>query len=101
MRRSRAMRRIQRSDLIDTGANISAPPTLTPLRSVDNVISKRDSFERFMRAPYVSFLLYSVLVLAAAAGLIILSHLLAPRRPTASKLAPYESGMPPLGDAHE
>jgi len=54
-----------------------------------------------MRAPYVSFLLYSVLVLAAAAGLIVLSHLLAPHRPTASKLAPYESGMPPLGDAHE
>ena len=54
-----------------------------------------------MRAPYVSFLLYSVLVLAAAAGLIVLSHLLAPHRPTASKLAPYESGMPPLGSAHE
>jgi NADH-quinone oxidoreductase subunit A len=39
--------------------------------------------------------------MANAVLLIGASHLLAPRRPTPSKLAPYESGMPPLGDAHE
>jgi NADH-quinone oxidoreductase subunit A len=33
--------------------------------------------------------------------LIGLSHFAAPRRPTRAKLAPYESGMPPLGDARE
>ena len=54
-----------------------------------------------MHEPYVAFLLYSVFVVANAALLIGLSHLAAPRRPTPSKLAPYESGMPPLGDAHE
>jgi NADH-quinone oxidoreductase subunit A len=32
---------------------------------------------------------------------IILSHLVAPKKPTPEKLAPYECGMPPVGDAHE
>src|SRR5229473_283700 len=36
MRCAAAMRRIQRSDLIDTRGNISAASTLTPLASVDN-----------------------------------------------------------------
>ncbi len=54
-----------------------------------------------MQQPYVSFLLYAVFVVANAVLIIGASHLLAPRRPTPSKLAPYESGMPPLGDAHE
>jgi len=54
-----------------------------------------------MREPYVSFLLYAVFVVANAALLIGVSHFAAPRRPTPSKLEPYESGMPPLGDAHE
>src|SRR5439155_21110024 len=36
-----------------------------------------------------------------AALLIGLSHLLTPRRPTILKDMPYESGMPPLGNAHE
>jgi NADH-quinone oxidoreductase subunit A len=54
-----------------------------------------------MHQPYVSFLLLLVFVAANAALLIGLSHFVAPRRPTPVKLAPYESGMPPLGDAHE
>ncbi len=54
-----------------------------------------------MHQPYVSFLLLLVFVVANAALLIGLSHFAAPRRPTPTKLAPYESGMPPLGDAHE
>ena len=32
---------------------------------------------------------------------ILLSHLVSPRKPTPEKLAPYESGMPPVGDARE
>ena len=32
---------------------------------------------------------------------IALSHLVAPRKPTPEKLAPYECGMPPVGDARE
>jgi NADH-quinone oxidoreductase subunit A len=30
-----------------------------------------------------------------------LSHLLAPKNPTPEKLAPYECGMPPVGDARD
>ena len=32
---------------------------------------------------------------------ILLSHLIGPRKPTPEKLAPYECGMPPVGDARE
>jgi NADH-quinone oxidoreductase subunit A len=54
-----------------------------------------------MHQPYVALLLLVVFVAANAALLIGLSHLAAPRRPTPKKLEPYESGMPPLGNAHE
>jgi NADH-quinone oxidoreductase subunit A len=36
-----------------------------------------------------------------AAGSVGLSQLLGPRKPTPEKLAPYECGMPPVGDARE
>ncbi len=39
-----------------------------------------------------------VVVGFATAGLIV-SALVGPRRPTPAKLAPYESGMPPIGSA--
>jgi NADH-quinone oxidoreductase subunit A len=32
---------------------------------------------------------------------ILLSHLVSPKKPTPEKLAPYECGMPPVGDARE
>jgi NADH-quinone oxidoreductase subunit A len=32
---------------------------------------------------------------------ITLSHILGPKNPTPEKLAPYECGMPPVGDARE
>jgi NADH-quinone oxidoreductase subunit A len=54
-----------------------------------------------MNQPYLSFLLLLGFVALNAALLIGLSHLLAPRRPTVLKDMPYESGMPPLGSAHE
>ncbi len=54
-----------------------------------------------MTGPYLPFLLLLAFVAANAAGLILLSHFAAPRRPTALKGSPYESGMPPLGSAHE
>jgi len=38
---------------------------------------------------------------AFGAGSVILSQLLGPRKPTAEKAAPYECGMPPVGDARE
>jgi NADH-quinone oxidoreductase subunit A len=54
-----------------------------------------------MNQPYLSFLLLLGFVAFNAVLLIGLSHLLAPRRPTALKDSPYESGMPPLGNARE
>ena len=54
-----------------------------------------------MNQPYLSFLLLLGFVAFNAVMLIGLSHLLAPRKPTALKDSPYESGMPPLGNAHE
>src|SRR5687767_16036471 len=44
-----------------------------------------------------------MLVLGAgfAAGSLVLSRFLGPRNPTPEKLAPYECGMPPVGDARE
>jgi NADH-quinone oxidoreductase subunit A len=61
----------------------------------------RDFRHNPMHQPYVSLLLLLVFVAANAVLLIGLPHFVAPRRPTPTKLAPYESGMPPLGDAHE
>jgi NADH-quinone oxidoreductase subunit A len=54
-----------------------------------------------MNQPYLSFLILLAFVAVNAAGLIALSHLVGPHKPTAIKDAPYESGMPPLGSAHE
>ena len=36
-----------------------------------------------------------------AAGSVLLSQFLGPRKPTPEKAAPYECGMPPVGDARE
>ena len=38
---------------------------------------------------------------AFGGGSVALSHLLGPRKPTPEKAAPYECGMPPVGDARE
>src|SRR5438067_7635486 len=54
-----------------------------------------------MSQPYLAFLLLLAFVAFNAVLLIGLSHLVAPRKPTAVKDAPYESGMPPLGNAHD
>jgi len=54
-----------------------------------------------MNQPYLSFLLLLGFVTFNAVLLIGLSHLLAPRKPSAIKDSPYESGMPPLGNARD
>ncbi|HET7789472.1 MAG TPA: NADH-quinone oxidoreductase subunit A [Gemmatimonadales bacterium] len=54
-----------------------------------------------MLQPYLPFLILFGFVVLNAAGMILASHFLGPRRPTPTKLAPYESGMPPLGSARE
>ena len=50
---------------------------------------------------YLPLLLLIVFVLVNAAIMVGGSHLLSWTRPTAVKDQPYESGMPPLGDARQ
>ena len=50
---------------------------------------------------YFPVLLLLGFVIANAVLMLGLSHLTLRPRPTAVKSVPYESGMPPLGDAHE
>jgi NADH-quinone oxidoreductase subunit A len=54
-----------------------------------------------MLQPYIPILLLFAFVIANAILMLGLSHVLSWTRPTAVKLAPYESGMPVLGDARE
>ena len=50
---------------------------------------------------WLSILIMIGLGVGFGAGSVFLSRLLGPRHPTAEKLAPYECGMPPVGDARE
>ncbi len=50
---------------------------------------------------YVPILILFGVSLANAVGMVALSHLLSPLRPTPQKQEPYESGMVPLGDTRE
>jgi NADH-quinone oxidoreductase subunit A len=50
---------------------------------------------------YAVLLLLLAFVIVAGGVMLVLSHFAAPRRPTTVKSTPYESGMPPLGDARE
>jgi NADH-quinone oxidoreductase subunit A len=50
---------------------------------------------------YAVLLLLLAFVIVAGGVILVLSHFAAPRRPTPVKSTPYESGMPPLGDARE
>jgi NADH-quinone oxidoreductase subunit A len=50
---------------------------------------------------YVPLLLLVAFVVVNATGMIVLSHLVTRARPTPVKRAPYESGMPPLGDTRD
>jgi len=50
---------------------------------------------------WFSILLLMLLAAGFGVGSVALSHLLGPQNPTPEKLAPYECGMPPVGDARE
>ena len=54
-----------------------------------------------MLQPYVPILILVVFVIANAVLMLGVSHLLSTYRRTPVKIAPYESGMPVLGDARE
>lgn len=50
---------------------------------------------------YLPVLLLFGFVLLNAVGMLVVSHLVSPQRPTPVKAAPYESGMPPLGTTRD
>ena len=54
-----------------------------------------------MARTYLPVLLLLGFVVANAVMMLLLSHLTMRSRPTAVKQTPYESGIPPLGDARE
>jgi NADH-quinone oxidoreductase subunit A len=54
-----------------------------------------------MARTYFPVLLLLGFVIANAVGMLLLSHLTLRPRPTPVKQTPYESGIPPLGDARE
>src|SRR5207237_9760480 len=50
---------------------------------------------------WLGVLIMIVLGVGFAGVMILLSSVVGPRNPTPEKLAPYECGMPPVGDARE
>lgn len=46
-------------------------------------------------------LIFLAVAVATGAGMIVLSQIIGPRKNTAVKLMPYESGMDPVGDARQ
>jgi len=54
-----------------------------------------------MLQPYIPILILIVFVIANAILMLGLSHVFSTYRRTPTKIAPYESGMPILGDARE
>jgi NADH-quinone oxidoreductase subunit A len=54
-----------------------------------------------MLQPYIPIAILTAFVVANAVLMLGLSHVLSTYRRTPTKIAPYESGMPVLGDARE
>src|SRR5690242_11701448 len=52
-------------------------------------------------ARYLPLLIHICLAGLVAGGIVTLSWLIGQRRPTKAKMAPYECGMAPIGDARE
>jgi NADH-quinone oxidoreductase subunit A len=50
---------------------------------------------------WLPFVILLVLGMTVGIGGVVMSHLLGPKKPTAEKAAPYECGVPPVGDARE
>ena len=52
-----------------------------------------------MLTDYLPILVMFAVAVVVAVGVILIAHLLGTRRPSAAKLAPYESGVTPIGMA--
>jgi NADH-quinone oxidoreductase subunit A len=64
-------------------------------------ITSRDSKDTIHVEGWLPVVLILLLATGFAAGNIFLSQFLGPRKPTPEKMAPYECGMPAVGDARE
>ncbi len=51
-----------------------------------------------MSGAYLPLILLFALSAVTAVGMVVLTHVITPHRPTSQKAMPYESGMIPLGD---
>jgi NADH-quinone oxidoreductase subunit A len=69
---------------------LSVPPATSPA-----------PVEPFELTTYYPIFLYLAVILAFAAVSLVLAQTVGPRRKTAIKLMPYESGMDPIGDARQ
>jgi NADH-quinone oxidoreductase subunit A len=54
-----------------------------------------------MGAEFTPIFLFVLVAILVAVGMIVASAVLGPRHPTPIKQMPYESGMDPIGDAHQ
>lgn len=54
-----------------------------------------------MLREYIPLLMLIVLVVLTAAMMLVMSHMVGPRRPTVTKATPYESGITPIGDTRK
>ncbi len=54
-----------------------------------------------MNSPYLPLLILFAIAFVFSGAFILISSFLGPKKPTASKLAPYECGMPTLGEPRE
>ena len=69
-----------------------APGSSPQLRSSED-------FKTDMLSQYVPIVVLFLIALGFGSVILLLTHLIGPRRPNPVKLSPYESGVPPQGDA--
>jgi NADH-quinone oxidoreductase subunit A len=55
----------------------------------------------FNLSTYFPIFLYLVVIIGFAVSAVVVAHLVAPKKETAVKQMPYESGMDPIGDARQ
>lgn len=54
-----------------------------------------------MRETYLSIIIYTCFVIVSGVAVLLISHLLGPRRHTQHKFDPYECGVPMLDSTHK
>jgi NADH-quinone oxidoreductase subunit A len=72
-----------------------------PIREKSHEVAVEAWSMDFSLSTYYPIFLYLLAILAFAIGALVAAHLIGPRKKTPVKLMPYESGMDPIGDAHQ